>query len=137
MPQVILMDREHQSVAFDDIVVAVQTRAMTDVTDMSCAGTSMSYSPRDASRAVLASLLTSGWGITETHTTWNDVMNATDTSYLWSVGATPYGTFSDSKLLSWVQRDAGARHIVYSEVAYTIEQLKQIVKHIRVSRMHV
>ncbi len=95
----------------------------------------MQFDPRDATRATLAAMLQSGWGIAPTYVaararacllparypshavthartharrrhSWNYWLNDTETDYTWSIGDTPFDYFSTSTRLAFPHRDA-------------------------------
>lgn len=105
--QPVLLDRSHQSVAFDDMVVAVQSRAAPprDV-DFECAGRDLTMDPRDASRATLAAILTAGWGIVPAYQTWSPHRNDTERDFMFATGNTPFGHFSRETKLNFAIKDA-------------------------------
>lgn len=118
----VLVDRLNQAKAFGDTVIAVQTKSPPLVVDMTCDGKSMQFDPQDSSRATLGALLQSGWGVAATEELWG-ARGRVEHSYLWSVGHTPFGYFSASRMLSFAQRDAGARNVLFSEVNHTVSLL--------------
>ena len=122
---ILLFDRFHQAVSFNDIVVGVQTQAPAAIIDYrrvlsanrrasflqrcvvrSCNGQSMQFDPRDASRAVLGALLQTAFGVAPTHRFWNPFLNDSETNFMWDIGHTPFAYFSKSLRLSFAQRDA-------------------------------
>ncbi len=66
----------------------------------------MSFDPRDARRAVLASLLQTVWGVSPSYAFWNPYRQEVEADYLWTIGLTPFGYFSSALNLSFSQRDA-------------------------------
>eukprot|EP00003_Mantamonas_plastica_P013822 TRINITY_DN2402_c0_g2_i6.p1 TRINITY_DN2402_c0_g2~~TRINITY_DN2402_c0_g2_i6.p1 ORF type:complete len:520 (+),score=112.14 TRINITY_DN2402_c0_g2_i6:49-1560(+) len=126
---ILLLDRFHQAVAFDDMVVAVQTQAGKTVIDYVCNGRGMSFDTRDATRAILAASLQSIWGILPTHQSFNLANNRSVDNYLWSRSNTPFGPFSQSRQLSFALYDAAARHVLYSHVNSTLTELHSLLGH--------
>jgi hypothetical protein len=128
---IVLLDRFHQSVAFDDIVIGVQSRAAAAVIDYSCNGKSMQFDPRDAVRSVIASLLQTVWDVAPNYLyiDSNSAHPAAVTDFMWAIGDTPVGYFSRSKRLSFSQRDAAARHVLFHESNSTLSQLSHLLRH--------
>jgi len=123
---VLLLDRFHQSVSFPDLVVAVQTRAPLTQLDSTCNGQPMKFDPADASRALFASLLQTLWGVAPTGVLFNPYLNQTETDFMWTVGLTPFGHFSQMMDSSFAIRDSIARNVVYSELTEALNELKAI-----------
>ena len=91
---VVLLDRRHQAVAFDDMVVAVQTPGIGSTSvDFSCNGESVTVPGDDCTRPLLAALLDVGWSVAGPHLSWNDHKGNIDVDWLWAVGNTPFGPF--------------------------------------------
>lgn len=137
----LLLDRESEVVAFDDMVIAVQTNAPH--------ATSGGYScddfdgkrgrPADGAveaagagrggpqhkgteheglgAGVLSALLQVGWGVAPTHLTFSALHNAARVDLLWSLTGTPSSPFARGDAaaqLSWVQADASRRNLLLS-----------------------
>ncbi|KAJ6842249.1 uncharacterized protein M6B38_302645 [Iris pallida] len=122
----VLLDRFHQAVAFRDMVVAIRTRASHMVSDYICNGRHVITQARMLDRAVVGSVLQSMWGVSPTHLSWSEQHNSTLVDYTWSVGQTPFGPFSDSSALSFVQRDAAKRSVLLTTMNYTISSVIDI-----------
>ncbi len=127
--QMLLLDRFHQAVAFDDMVIAIQTKAPEAMVDQTCNGKPARFLPSDSSRAVAAALLQAGWGVSATHEAWNPVLAASETNYQWAVGHTPFAHFSSLKTLSFAIRDAAFRNIIYSDLNDTMTGLHHLLRH--------
>lgn len=126
---ILLLDRFHQAVSFRDMVVAVQTNAQAALVDFQCNGVAMTMDPSDPARAVLGALLETGWGVARTHDVWSHHRSTVEQNYLWSIGDTPFGPFSLSTRLSFAQRDAAARAILYSSLNHTLAELQHLLSH--------
>uniref|UniRef100_A0A1D1Z3A7 Protein CrcB n=1 Tax=Anthurium amnicola TaxID=1678845 RepID=A0A1D1Z3A7_9ARAE len=118
--KLLLLDRYHQAVAFRDMVIAVRTRSVQTVSDYSCNGRHVITQARSLERPIVGSVLQSMWGISPTHLSWSPQHNNTVVDYTWSVGQTPFGPFSDSLSLSFVQKDAARRNVLLTSLNYTI-----------------
>lgn len=118
--KLLLLDRYHQAVAFKDMVIAVRTRASQTVSDYSCNGRHVITQTRELERPLVGSILQSMWGVSPTHLSWSPLHNSTLVDYTWSVGQTPFGPFSESNSLSFVQRDAAKRNVLLTSLNYTI-----------------
>lgn len=127
------LDRYHQAVAFGDMVVAVRTRSSQTVSDYTCNGRHVLTMTRNLERAVIGSLLQSMWGVSPTHLSWSPEHHATVVDYTWSTGHTPFGPFSETKSLSFVQKDAARRNVLLTTLNYTItstiDVLESMVAH--------
>ncbi|KAI3894774.1 hypothetical protein MKW92_030761 [Papaver armeniacum] len=86
--RLMMLDRYHQAIAFKDMVIAVRTKNTQTVSDYSCNGR-LQYV-----------------GVSPTHLKWSPRHNNTLVDYTWSIGQTPFGPFSESSTLSFVQKDA-------------------------------
>jgi len=130
MPQadtLLLLDRHHQAMAFSDMVVAVRTRAGESFADFMCEGGMPPLDPSDITRPVAAALLQTGWGVAPTEDSWNPATNATDKSYLWSVGSTPFGALSFGGT-SFAQREAAMRNILISHMNVTVTEAARLLR---------
>jgi hypothetical protein len=53
-------------------------------------------------------------------------------NFLWSVGTTPFGPFSPAVALSFAQRDAGVKNILYNEIHTILEEINLLFNHFKV-----
>ncbi|XP_058085076.1 uncharacterized protein LOC131232686 [Magnolia sinica] len=118
--KLLLLDRYHQAVAFRDMVIAVRTRSSQTVSDYSCNGRHVITQARELERPIVGSILQSMWGVSPTHLTWSPWHNSTLVDYTWSIGQTPFGPFSESLSLSFVQKDAAQRNVLLTALNYSI-----------------
>ncbi|EPS64700.1 hypothetical protein M569_10078, partial [Genlisea aurea] len=112
LSSVLLLDRYHQTVAFKDMVIAVRTLSSQTVSDYSCNGNHVFTTLRQLERPIVGSILQTMWGVSPTHVVWSSRHNGSLVDYTWSVGQTPFGPFSESSSLSFVQREAARRNVV-------------------------
>lgn len=117
---ILLLDRYHQSVAFKDMVIAVRTKNTQTVSDYSCNGRHVFTQTRELERQLIGSILQSMWGVSPTHMLWSPRHNTTLVDYTWSIGQTPFGPFSESSSLSFVQKDAARRNVLLTSLNYSI-----------------
>lgn len=99
-----LLDRKHQAVAFDDMVIAVQSKTPLLQSDFFCrrgnahhgyAAQRVLLPARDATRAVLGAVLQSVWDVAPTHESRQRAARSPSTSLLWSAdGTNPFGPFA-------------------------------------------
>ncbi|GAM25077.1 hypothetical protein SAMD00019534_082520 [Acytostelium subglobosum LB1] len=128
----LLLDRMHQAVSFDDMVIAIQTQSQRPV-DFTCGEQgNLSIDADDATRPVMAALLETIWGVLPTHLELSKTSgaNQNDANYLWSMGFNPFSVFSTHKTLSFAQTDAAIRNNVYSHIVESLESLQIIMSHI-------
>ena len=119
-----------QAVAFDDMVLGVQSRAGHAQLDAQCGGAAQQLDTADASRAVLGALLQSGWGVAPSDAAWwSAARNATEPSLLWAVGRTPFGPYSERAELSFALRDAAARAALHARAAEVIAHAQQLANY--------
>lgn len=130
--KLLLLDRYHQAVAFRDMVIAVRTRSSQTVSDYSCNGRHVITQTRDLVRPLVGSILQSMWGVSPTHSLWSPLHNSTLVDYTWSVGQTPFGPFSESSSLSFVQKDAAKRNVILTALNYTITSGLDVLESIAV-----
>ena len=126
--KLIMLDRYHQAVAFRDMVVAVRTRVSQTMSDYSCNGRHVITQTRMIDRPIVGSILQSMWGVSPTHLSWSPPHNSTLVDYTWSVGQTPFGPFSESSSLSFVQRDAARRNVLLTSLNYTISSAVEVLE---------
>ncbi|KAL6839400.1 hypothetical protein ACP4OV_030670 [Aristida adscensionis] len=122
------LDRYHQSVAFSDMVVAARTKSSQAVSDYTCNGRHVITITRNLDRSIIGSVLQSMWGVSPTHLSWSPEHNATIVDYTWSTGHTPFGPFSETKSLSFVQKDAARRNVLLTTLNYTITSTIDILE---------
>ncbi|KAJ8775177.1 hypothetical protein K2173_020181 [Erythroxylum novogranatense] len=129
----LLLDRYHQSVAFRDMVIAVRTKTTQTVSDYSCNSRHVFTRTRELERPLVGSILQSMWGVSPTHLLWSARHNNTLVDYTWSVGHTPFGPFSETSSLSFVQKDAAQRNVLLTSLNYSItsaiDVLESIIAH--------
>ncbi|WCJ20807.1 hypothetical protein M5689_003012 [Euphorbia peplus] len=128
----LLLDRYHQSVAFRDMVIAVRTKTTQTVSDYSCNGRHVFTHTRELERSLVGSVLQSMWGVSPTHMSWSARHNNTLLDYTWSVGQTPFGPFSETSSLSFVQRDAARRNVLLTSLNYSISSAIDVLESIGV-----
>uniref|UniRef100_A0A2P2Q355 Uncharacterized protein MANES_12G108800 n=1 Tax=Rhizophora mucronata TaxID=61149 RepID=A0A2P2Q355_RHIMU len=126
----LLLDRYHQSVAFRDMVIAVRTKATQTVSDYSCNGRHVFTHGRELERPLIGSILQSMWGVSPTHLLWSPWHNNTLVDYTWSVGQTPFGPFSETSSLSFVQKDAARRNALLTSLNYSITSAIDVLESI-------
>jgi hypothetical protein len=122
------LDRHHQAVAFGDMMIAVRTRSSQTVSDYSCNGRHVVTMTRNLERPIISSVLQNMWGVSPTHMSWSPEHNATVVDYTWSTGHTLFGPFSETKSLSFVQKDAGRRNILLTTLNYTISSTIDVLE---------
>lgn len=130
--KLLLLDRYHQAVAFKDMVIAVRTRSAQTVSDYNCNGRHVITQTRELERPLVGSILQSMWGVSPTHLSWSPRHNSTLLDYTWSVGQTPFGPFSESMSLSFVQKDAAKRNVLLTALNYTITSGVEVLDSIAV-----
>uniref|UniRef100_A0A453SBW0 DUF7906 domain-containing protein n=1 Tax=Aegilops tauschii subsp. strangulata TaxID=200361 RepID=A0A453SBW0_AEGTS len=126
--KLLLLDRYHQAVAFRDMVVAVRTRSSQTVSDYSCNGRHVITMTRNLDRPIIGSVLQTMFGVSPTHQSWSPEHNATVVDYTWSTGHTPFGPFSETKSLSFVQKDAARRNVLLTTLNYTITSTVEVLE---------
>ncbi|KAM5581456.1 hypothetical protein ABKV19_010599 [Rosa sericea] len=126
----LLLDRYHQTVAFRDMVIAVRTRNTQTVSDYSCNGRPVFTQMRELERPLVGSILQSMWGVSPTHMLWSPRHNTTLVDYMWSVGQTPFGPFSEISSLSFVQKDAARRNVLLTSLNYSISSAVDVLESI-------
>ena len=121
----------HQAQGFKDTVLVLQTQAGKLHLDMSCDGKvlqhlaelntrldfvlqALSVRSNDATRAALASILTTVWAVSPTHITWDDATQKPVQDFLWSTSLSVFGPLSAGRELTFTIRDAAARAVLYT-----------------------
>eukprot|EP00002_Diphylleia_rotans_P027940 TRINITY_DN5628_c0_g1_i2.p1 TRINITY_DN5628_c0_g1~~TRINITY_DN5628_c0_g1_i2.p1 ORF type:complete len:660 (+),score=133.89 TRINITY_DN5628_c0_g1_i2:55-2034(+) len=120
---VLLLDRFHQSVSNNNIIVAVQTRTGRVALDFQCDDATIYLDSTDATRAVLGSVLETAYGIAPSYSLWDAAHHTAHVDYLWCIGKTPFGYFSTENDLSFVYKDLASRTNVYSLFNSTLSSL--------------
>lgn len=113
------------------MVIAVQM-PYSELSTLSCHNNVPLIDFRDASRAVLASLLTTIWGIVPTYERWSLLHNKVVRNYLFGLARTPFGTLSNSMQLSFVQKDAATKHVIFSQLQSILSEINSLFEHFSV-----
>lgn len=114
--KMLLFDQHNQAQGFKDTVLVLQTQAGKLHLDMSCDGKALSVRSNDATRAALASILTTVWAVSPTHITWDDATQKPVQDFLWSTSLSVFGPLSAGRELTFTIRDAAARAVLYTTV---------------------
>ena len=145
--EAILLDGQHQAVAFPDMVVAIRTRAGHVPAPAACAvgehaeaaafgiGAASPSSPVRLAppvlldvgamgRPLLSAVLRAGWGVAPPHSGWSEQGGDFRSEYLWEVGHTPFGPWSRVLGLSFAAKDAAQRHVVTSAQAAALARAR-------------
>lgn len=69
------------------------------------------------------------WGVSPTHLLWSITRNSTLVDYTWSVGQTPFGPFSETSSLSFVQMDAAWRNFLLTSLNYSITSAIDVLEY--------
>ncbi|KAH9323148.1 hypothetical protein KI387_017787, partial [Taxus chinensis] len=126
----LMLDRFHQAIAFRDMVVAVRSRSSQTVSDYNCNGRHVLTQARNLERPIVGALLQSLWGVSPTHLSWSPQHNSTLVDYTWSIGQTPFGPFSESMSLAFVQRDAAPRNVLLTTLNSTISSATDVLSYV-------
>jgi len=124
-----LLDKQHQALSFPDMVIAVQAKTRSFDTEFTCDGQSLDIYPQDATRSVLAATLQTVWGVAPTNQRWSSIHGKPEENYLWSLGNTPFGSFSNSLTLSFSQHDAASKGVLYTELHNILEEVNGLFAH--------
>ena len=139
----VLLDGQHQAVAFPDMVLALRTRAGHVPAAAACAvgpraeaaafglsgsapSSTMPLAPPvlldvgSITRPLLAAVLRAGWGVAPPHSGWSDHAGDFRSEYAWEVGHTPFGPWSNVLSLPFSTRDAAQRHVATSAQAQAL-----------------
>lgn len=123
----LLMDGKRQAMGAGEIVAAVQTGDSSatygsNPPDFQCDGKGVRFDPRDASRAVLAELLTVIWGVAPTSMAMDAYSSTPRMQYDWAVSRTVFGPFSTASHVSMPLREIASRNRALSElVSHKVE----------------
>ncbi|XP_065829789.1 uncharacterized protein [Oscarella lobularis] len=125
----LLLDGNKQAVAFDDMVIAVQTKKLEYPCATSCVNGKFQMASGDMTRPIAAALLTTLYGILPSHFVMRHHVNKTESFPLWSTGLTPFGYLSDSLELSFSLTDAIFRAPVLSNIEKYLSMVTNAMKH--------
>lgn len=67
-----------------------------------------------------------------TYQRWSLIHNKLTTNYIWGLGRTPFGIFSDSLELSFVQTDSAVKHILFSQLHSILSEINLLFSHYEV-----
>ena len=125
-PDILLLDRIHQSVYYKGVVTSVETQSEKAMVNYVCSGNAVTMNPSDARRATFASILKAVWGISDVRETWSALHGKINKDYLWAGINNPFGPFSNEQRLSFSQYDAAAHNTIFTEVNLTMSSLKDV-----------
>ncbi|KAJ3692028.1 hypothetical protein LUZ60_012378 [Juncus effusus] len=128
LDKILMLDRFHQAVAFKDMVVSIRTKSSQTVSDYSCNGRHVITLTRNLDRPLIGSILQSMWGISPTHLSFSPAHNNSLVDYTFGTGQTPFGPFSDSLSLSFVQKHAAKRNVLLTTLNYTITSMIDVIE---------
>jgi len=123
----ITLELNKQAVGFKDMIVAVQSPAGHMRLPLSCGSKPLTFDSNDVTRPVLAALLQGGWGISATHQNWEPAAQRLQTDWLWAVGPTVFGYFSEERELTFPLIDAAMRSVLYTVIAESIDEVHRFV----------
>eukprot|EP00948_MAST-09A_sp_MAST-9A-sp1_P002822 g2822.t1 len=117
---------------FKDMVIAVSStdNAMGDdlVLPHLCDGEHVNIDTANPQRAIVASLLTSIWGVGPSTKLWDPLTHHSHEEYIWGLGNTPFGAMSSVINPSFAQIDAANRNPILSEMNSTRSFLVEILQ---------
>jgi hypothetical protein len=152
----LLLDGTHVSLAFRDMVLAVQTRpppgpppsggngaTAPDAEATAapqpastarplaplaeqCAGTGRWLDASALARPLLASVLQTGWGVAPSGVVWSSAHQRSVNELLWSVGPTPFGAYASRAQLSFALRDAASRTSLHALGAEVVREVASL-----------
>ena len=126
--KLLLLDRFDSAHAYDDMVIAVQTKSRRALTDMACNSEPVRINPADVTRNVLAATLQTTFGVSPTHERWEPVRGEVVSTYTFSGAATPFGVFSPTAELSFSQHDAARRNALYSVLVENLAEVQDMLQ---------
>jgi len=127
----LLLDRNQQAVWFHDMVIAAQTpeEQWWQPLDYICGEEIINLDTSDATRSTFAAILQTVFAISPTSERWDFIHNRVVEDHLWSVGNTPFGTFSDTISLSFSQRDSAVRNVLESKIHTILVEVDNLFNH--------
>ena len=130
----ILLDRTHQAVAFDDMVLAVvssEHSGMMVTYDYYCnshASQRLRIDSGNATRAIVSAALDALWGVAPLHQHYEPEHERVATDFVWSVAGTPAGMFSGAVNASaFFVKDAISRNIVVQAAQVHFTYLRTMI----------
>jgi hypothetical protein len=126
-PALVLLDRFHQAVSFPEMVLSLETKSGAATVDFSCNDEMVSIDSSDATRATMAALLQTAWGVAPTHEHFSGKKETSEINYMWSVSRTPFGPFSTSTRLAFPLVDAAKRNQIYTALNASIAHVGEMM----------
>jgi hypothetical protein len=130
----ILLDRTHQAVAFDDMIIAVvssEHSGMMVTYDYYCNSHSeqrVRIDSGNATRAIVSALLDALWGVAPLHVHYEPEHERAATDFTWSIAGTPAGMFSNAvNASSFFIKDAISRNIVVQAAQVHFTYLQNMI----------
>ncbi|KAG2483318.1 hypothetical protein HYH03_017819 [Edaphochlamys debaryana] len=123
----LLLDGAMQAAAFPDMVVAVASRADRVRLRFSCGHMPRSVYPGDVTREVLGAILTTAFGVAPTAARYHPA-SGLGWSYLWSLGATPFGPLSSMQAVSGSVAEAVGRNLAVVELDHQAGRIAAVLR---------
>ena len=120
--EALLLDGSQSAVSFPDMALAVRTRAPSRLTRFQCGDLPVLTEPADVHRSLLGAILTTGWGVAPTHSTYSEARKGGVSDHAFDVGNSPFGDLSSVGRrgdVSFAASDAAKRHAVLAVVGGT------------------
>lgn len=123
------LDRKHQALGFDDMVLAVRSKPGRFTVDFQCQDEvlTMDYSVID--RPVFSALLHSIWGVAGAHEMYSMEHNKTLSDHTWAAISSPFGPFSKSVDLSFASRDSAMRNVIFTALNQSLHEASLLFEH--------
>lgn len=122
-----VIDYNLQSVAFEDMIIAVRTRATEADSHFVCDYRHVFLDGINLTRPVLASILQSAWGVADTHLYYTNATGE-NVHYLWSVGNSLFGPLSSSIHISGVEQASMLRNLVLTEIQKAVNRTTRVLR---------
>jgi hypothetical protein len=119
----LLIDQIHQAVAFQDMVIAIQTRSEKEFSSFKCSSKTTMIYPRNATRPIIAALLQTLWAIAPTHMSWNFGLNAPQENWFLSLSNSPFTPSMRDLALPFYIVNTAFSHAIYCEILTILREV--------------
>ena len=131
LPEGVLLDGKHLSVASDRCVLVLQTAGRPTPVPFFTDGSLLRLSPRSVTRHIVSGVALALGGVGDPSERWSVDGGRADIKYLWATGATPFGAFSSSSTLSLLLADSLVRNSITSRVSTTLRAVRRSLQRMK------
>ena len=125
-----LLDKKHQAVSFEDMVVAVHSDSSSYYLDYVCNTHIVSVDPSKLEVPLVSASIQSIWGVPASYKSWNLVHNKSIENYLWTLHPYSLGSpFINSIQIHPLLKDIALRNLLYTNLHIALDEVNHLFSH--------